>query len=141
MDVMGSVLGAMFFIAVMGRVPHPMRREYNAVLVAGASAAYLSGGGFGVWELPYVAIAGGVVSYLGLRSYRWIGVAWLMHTVWDLAHHSFGNPLWPFLETSSMGCAIFDAVIAIWFLMGAPTWAKTQSSDGAAPEGMVARGG
>ena len=27
-----------------------------------------------------------------------------------------GNPIWPFMPTSSMGCAIFDTLIAIWLL-------------------------
>ena len=39
--------------------------------------AYLSGG-FGIWELIYSLLATPVV-YAGLRSYRFIGIAWLMH--------------------------------------------------------------
>ena len=121
MDFLGPLVGGLFFIAAMSCVRDPERRSFNAVFVGGASAAYLSGGGFGVWELPYVLVAGCVVSYLGLRSYRWIGVAWLMHSAWDLAHHYFGNPLWPFLSTSSFGCAIADSVLGVWFLAGAPS--------------------
>ena len=49
-----------------------------------------------------------------------IGLAWLMHAAWDLAHHLWGNPIWPFMPTSSFGCMIFDTLIAIWFLAGAP---------------------
>jgi hypothetical protein len=84
---------------------------------------YLSGG-FGVWELVYPAIATPIV-YLslrshGARSYRFIGLAWLMHAAWDLPHQLWGNPIWPFMPTSSLGCMIFDASIAIWFLAGAP---------------------
>ncbi len=80
--------------------------------------AYISGG-LGVWELPFAA-AGSVVAYLGLRWHRFIGVAWLMHSAWDMAHHLYGNTIWPFMATSSFGCMIFDAVIAVWFLAGAP---------------------
>jgi uncharacterized protein DUF6010 len=80
---------------------------------------YLSGG-FGPWELLYPAIAA-PVAYLGLRSHRFIGIAWLMHSCWDLAHHVWGNPIWPFMPTSSFGCMIFDALIAVWFLAGAPS--------------------
>lgn len=120
-DYVGPLLGGLVFIAVMSLVREPARRSFNALFVAGASAAYLSGGGFGVWELPYVVIAGCVVSYLGLRHHFWIGVAWLMHTGWDIAHYLYGNPIWPFLPTSSHGCAITDAVIAIWFFAGAPS--------------------
>ena len=116
----GSVVAAVVFILIMSLVREPARRNYNAVFVAGASGAYLAGG-FGVWELAYVAVAGGVVSYLGLRSYRWIGLAWLMHTGWDVMHHLYGHPIWPFMPGSSLGCAILDALIAAWFFAGAPS--------------------
>jgi hypothetical protein len=43
-----------------------------------------------------------------------------MHSALDLAHHLWGNPIWPFMRTSSWGCMIFDAIITIWFLVGAP---------------------
>jgi len=100
----------------MSRVSEPVRRPFNAILAAGACGAYLNGG-FGVWELVYPVLATPVV-YLGLRSYRFIGLAWLMHAGWDLPHHLWGNPIWPFLPTSSFGCMIFDTLIAIWFLIG-----------------------
>jgi hypothetical protein len=88
--------------------------------VAGASGVYLSGG-LGLWELLDAAVAGGVVAYLGLRSHRFIGLAWLMHAGWDLVHHFYGSAIWPFMPTSSFGCMIFDALIAMWFLAGAPS--------------------
>jgi hypothetical protein len=59
--------------------------------------------------------------YLGLPSHRFIGIAWLMHSCWDFVHHFWGNPIWPFMPTSSFGCMIFDALIAVWFLAGAPS--------------------
>ena len=34
--------------------------------------------------------------------------------------HLWGSPIWPFMPTSSFGCMIFDTLIAIWFLAGAP---------------------
>jgi hypothetical protein len=117
-DYYGPAVVALFFILIMSRVPEPARRNFNAILVAGTCGTYLSGG-FGVWELIYPLLATPVV-YAGLRSYRFIGIAWLMHAAWDLAHHLWGNPIWPFMPTSSWGCMIFDAVIAIWFLAGAP---------------------
>ena len=117
-DYSGPVIGALLFVLIMSRVPEPARRNFNAILVAGTCSAYL-GGGFGIWELAYPLLATPVV-YAGLRSYRFIGIAWLMHAAWDLAHHLWGNPIWPFMATSSWGCMIFDAVIAIWFLAGAP---------------------
>jgi len=117
-DYVGPVVGAVVFVLIMTRVREPARRNFNAIMVGGAGGAYLSGG-FGLWELLYAAVAV-TVAYLGLRSYRMIGVAWLMHAGWDLLHHFYGNPLWPFMPTSSFGCMIFDTVIALWFLAGAP---------------------
>ena len=118
-DYSGPVIGALLFVLIMSRVPEPARRNFNAIFVAGTCGAYL-GGGFGIWELAYPLLATPVV-YAGLRSYRFIGIAWLMHAVWDLAHHLWGSPIWPFMPTSSWGCMMFDASIAIWFLAGAPT--------------------
>ena len=120
MDVLGPVLGAVVFVMIMSCVREPARRRFNAVFVAGASGAYLSGGGFGPWELIYPVVTAPVV-YLGLDSYRFIGIAWLMHSGWDLAHHLYANPIWPFMPTSSFGCLVFDAAIALWFLAGAPS--------------------
>ncbi len=102
----------------MSLVKEPARRRFNAIFVAGVSGVYLSGG-LGPWELLYPAVAA-PVAYLGLGSHRFIGVAWLMHSAWDVVHHLWGNPIWPFMPTSSFGCMLFDALIAIWFLAGAP---------------------
>jgi hypothetical protein len=118
-DYLGPVIGATVFVVIMSLVREPARRNFNAILVAGAGGVYLSGG-LGLWELPYAAVAVGV-AYLGLLSHRFIGVAWLMHASWDVVHHLFGNPIWPFMPTSSFGCMIFDTVIAIWFFAGAPS--------------------
>ncbi len=60
-------------------------------------------------------------AYRGLRSYGFIGVAWLLHTGWDALHHLYGNPIVPFVADSSLGCAISDPVIALWFFLGAPS--------------------
>jgi hypothetical protein len=106
MDFIGPALGAGLFVVIMSLVPHPARRSFNAILAAGAVCAYI-GGGFGVWELIYPVLAI-PVAYLGLRSYRPIGVAWLMHAGWDLPHQFIGHPIWPFMRTSSLGCMIFD---------------------------------
>jgi len=118
-DYFGPAIGALVFILLMSFQKEPARRTFNAILVAGAMGAYIAGG-LGLWELPFAAI-GSIVTYNGLRSYRFIGIAWLMHSAWDLVHHFFGNPIWPFMETSSFGCCIFDAVIAAWFFAGAPS--------------------
>jgi Family of unknown function (DUF6010) len=117
-DYVGPAVAAAAFVLVMALVREPARRTFNAIFAAGATGVYLSGG-FGRWELLYPAIATPIV-YLGLGSYRLIGLAWLLHACWDIAHHLWGNPIWPFLPSSSFGCMIFDAFIAVWFLSGAP---------------------
>src|SRR5262245_48247066 len=118
-DYYRPAIAAICFVLIMSRVPEPARRTLNAILVAGSCGVYLSGG-FGKWELLYPLIATPIV-YAALRSYRFTGIAWLMHSAWDFVHHLWGNPIWPFMRTSSWGCMIFDAVIAIWFFAGAPT--------------------
>jgi Family of unknown function (DUF6010) len=130
-DYIGPVVGAVAFVLIMTRVREPARRNFSAIMVGGAGGAYLSGG-FGLWELLYAAVAV-TVAYLGLRSYRMIGLAWLMHAGWDLLHHFYGNPLWPFMPTSSFGCMIFDTVIALWFLAGAPALVADRTSPVASP--------
>src|SRR5215468_20137 len=119
MDVIGPLLGAGAFVVVMSLVREPVRHRLNALLVAGSTLAYLSGG-FGVWELVYPAVAT-PVAYAGLRSYRFVALGWFMHAAWDVAHHLYGNPIWPWMPTSSFGCILFDSAIAVWFLAGAPS--------------------
>jgi len=122
MDYVGPAVGALVFVAVMSLVAEPTRRTLNAVILAGASGVYLSGG-FGRWELIYPIIAL-PIAFSGLRSYRLIGVGWLIHACWDIVHHLWGNPIWPFMPSSAFGCMIFDAMIAPWFLVGAPSVLK-----------------
>jgi len=119
MDVVGPALGAVAFVLIMSLVREPARQHFNAIFVAGAGAAYLNGG-LGLWEFPFIAVAT-AAAYLGLRSYRFIGIAWLLHTAWDVLHHLYGNPIWPWMPLSSFGCAVLDALIAMWFLAGAPS--------------------
>ena len=125
MDYVGPAMAAIAFVLLMSTVREPARRTFNAVLVAGTAGVYLSGG-FGLWELIYPVIVTPIL-YLGLRSYRFIGIAWLMHAAWDLPHHFWGHPIWPFMPTSSFGCVIFDTLIGIWFLAGAPSLVALRS--------------
>jgi uncharacterized protein DUF6010 len=122
MDYVGPAVGAIVFVAIMSLVAEPTRRTLNAIILAGASGVYLSGG-FGPWELifPLIALP---VAFLGLRSYRFIGIGWLIHAGWDIVHHLWGNPIWPFMPSSAFGCMIFDAMIAPWFLLGAPSFLR-----------------
>jgi hypothetical protein len=119
LNFIGPAIGGIIFVLLMSLVPEPKRRRLNAILVAGTAGVYISGG-FGVWELLYAALAT-PIAYRGLSSYRFVGIGWLMHASWDLPHHFWAKPIWPFLPTSSLGCAIFDSGIAIWFLANAPT--------------------
>jgi hypothetical protein len=127
MDYAGPALAAVVFVLVMSLVKEPNRRMVNVILAAGSTGMYMSGG-FGPWELIYPALVTPIV-FLGLRSYRYIGLAWLMHSTWDIAHHLWGNPIWPFMRTSSFGCMIFDAIIAMWFFAGAPSIVVTELTE------------
>ena len=119
MDFIGPVLVALIYICGCSFLREPNRRNFNAIMIAGAGAAYLNGG-FGAWEFAFTAILT-YFAYRGLRSYNFIGVGWLLHTGWDVLHHLYGNPIVPFVSTSSLGCAICDPVIAIWCFAGAPS--------------------
>ncbi|MGW5972526.1 DUF6010 family protein [Streptomyces sp. NPDC055186] len=108
------------YALLMSLVREPHRRRLNAVMVAGAGAAYLSGGGLGGWEFAFTALIT-YVAFRGLDSWTFIGVGWLLHTAWDVVHHLEGDPIIPFAPTSSLGCAICDPVIALWCLWGGPS--------------------
>ncbi|GGU52984.1 hypothetical protein GCM10010211_16980 [Streptomyces albospinus] len=108
------------YALLMTLVREPHRRRVNAVMVAGAGAAYLSGGGMGGWEFAFTALST-YVAYRGLDSWTFIGIGWLLHTAWDVVHHLKGSPLIPFVHDSSLGCAICDPVIALWCLRGGPS--------------------
>ena len=111
------VLVALVWIAVFSLIPEPVRHKLSALFIAGAGAAYLSGG-LGLWEFAACGVFT-FLAYRGLADYRFIGVGWLLHTCWDIVHHLYGNPIIPFVSTSSMGCAICDLVLAIWYCFGA----------------------
>lgn len=112
-------IAAILFILIMSAVKEPHRQQFNAVAGAGFATLYANGG-FGMWEFLYMALAVWP-AYFGLRSYKWIGVAWLMHSGWDLAHHLYGNTLWHWAPASSFGCFVMDASVSIWFFAGAPS--------------------
>ncbi|MEU9779537.1 DUF6010 family protein [Streptomyces phaeochromogenes] len=110
------VIGVLYAL-LMSLIREPHRRRFNAIMVAGAGAAYLSGGGMGGWEFAFTAVVA-YVAYRGLDSWTFIGIGWLLHTAWDIVHHVKGNPIIPFAHDSSLGCAICDPVIAMWCFMG-----------------------
>lgn len=116
-----AVIGGIFVLG-MAAVPEPLRRHFNAVFVGGAGAAYLNGGvgAFGMGELAF-ATGVAVLATFGLRHYGFIGAAWMAHVAWDVAHHVVGEPILRFDDGSSLGCAVCDTVIALWFFAGAPS--------------------
>lgn len=128
-NLVAPVLVGLAYVAVCSLAPEPARQKINAVLVAGAGAAYLSSGAMGFSELAFTA-AMTVCAYLGLSNYAWLGVGWLLHTGWDVVHHLKGAPIIPELAHSSFGCAICDPVIALWLFLGAPSvWARRVSAE------------
>lgn len=118
--VIVPILTGIAFVLINGFIREPARQRFNVVFVGGAGAAYLSSCAFGPWELLFTA-AMTVCAYLGLKSYRWIGVAWLLHTGWDVLHAVVRRDLLPFAPHSSTGCAICDPVIALWCFGGGPS--------------------
>lgn len=120
MIFVAAILIGLTYAFLMSVLREPTRRRFNAIMVAGAGAAYLSSGSFGPWEFVFTA-AITYCAYRGLESYTWIGIAWLLHAAWDVLHYLRGAPIIPFASHSSLGCAICDPVIAIWCLRGGPS--------------------
>nr|WP_167493479.1 DUF6010 family protein [Amycolatopsis circi] len=126
MIVVSAVLVGVVYVLLNSFLAEPHRRRFNAIMVAGAGAAYLSSGAFGPWELAFTA-AVTYCAYRGLRSWAFIGVAWLLHTTLDVLHHLKGAPILPFAHTSSLGCAICDPVIAVWCFTGGLSVKETRT--------------
>jgi len=127
-DLVAAVVVPVLFIALSSLIKEPNRRHFNAIMIGGAGAAYLSGGGLGYWEFPFVAVLT-YCAYRGLSSYRFIGIGWLLHTAWDLVHYFYGNPIVPFIPASSAGCAVTDALLALWFFAGVPPVFEMRASE------------
>ena len=119
---------AIVWILLVSLMKEPNRRYFMAILVAGAGAAYMSGGGFGLWEVAFCVVMA-FHAYQGLWSYRFIGLAWLLHTGWDVLHHLDGNPMLPVDATSALRCAICDPVIAAWCFAGAPSLSELMGGE------------
>ena len=119
LEVVIPILVGIVFVVLSSLFAEPTRQKFSAVMVAGAGAAYLSGGGMGPWEFVFTAVVT-FCAFKGLTNYNWLGIGWLLHTAWDIVHHITGHPIIPALSHSSYGCAICDPVIALWMFRGAP---------------------
>ena len=118
-QLIAPIIVALLYVSACSFFEEPNRRHFNAIMIGGAGAAYLNGG-FGIWEFAFTAVVT-YLAYEGLKSYRFIGIGWLLHSGWDVMHHLYGNPIVPFSPTSSLGCAICDPVIALWCFAGGPS--------------------
>jgi len=132
--VISPALVALVYILCCSLIKEPGRRHFNAIMIAGAGAAYLNGG-LGIWEFAFTPVIT-FLAYKGLHDYRYIGVGWILHTIWDVVHHHYGTPIVPFVPGSSAGCAICDLVIALWCFAGGPSLLafKPRLVAGEAPE-------
>lgn len=110
---------ALLLVLLCSLLREPARQKFSAVFLAGAGAAYLSGG-FGLWEFPFCGLIT-ILAFQGLQNYRALALGWVLHTCWDVAHHLYGNPIIQFAPLSSAGCAICDLGIALWYVLGAPS--------------------
>lgn len=119
MSWIAPLLIGVLYISVCSLFREPGRHRFNAVMIAGAGAAYLNGG-LGTWEFAFLSVMV-YVAYRSLDSYAFIGIGWLLHTCWDVVHYLYGNPIVPFSATSSFGCALCDPVIALWCFAGGPS--------------------
>jgi thiamine transporter ThiT len=128
LQIIAPLIVAIIFIGLCSLFKEPNRRNFSALMIAGAGAAYLNGGLLG-WEFAFCTVMTSV-AYWGLKDYRFIGIGWLLHTAWDTVHHLYGTPIVPFVPLSSFGCAICDPVLAVWYFFGAPSlyvWASRLS--------------
>src|ERR1017187_3303821 len=119
LQVISPLIVAAIFIAACSLFKEPARRNFSAIMISGAGAAYLNGG-LGAWEFGFCTLIT-ILAYQGLRDYRLIAIGWVLHSIWDVVHHFYGTPIVPFVPTSSAGCAICDLGLATWYFMGAPS--------------------
>jgi hypothetical protein len=122
------------FVAAVSLLREPKRRQFSALMIAGAGATYF-GAGFGLWEVAFCGVMTWI-AYRALEDYRYAGIGWVLHVGWDVLHHLYGRPILPFLPLSSAGCALCDSVIAAWYFLRAPSIYRriraTETRDGEA---------
>lgn len=119
MTAIGAVVIAALYISIFSLVKEPYRQKINALIIAGAGATYWSSG-LGFYEFPLGVIMI-ILAYKGLSNYKYLAAGWMLHTVYDLLHHFYANPIVPMEPSSSAGCAICDPILAVWLFLGAPS--------------------
>ena len=119
LNIIAPIIVSGVFIALTSLLREPTRHQFSALMIAGAGFVYF-GGGFQYWEVAYGALFLWL-AYRSLTDYRFVGIGWLLHVVWDILHHLYGRPILPFIPLSSFGCAVCDTGIAIWYFLGAPS--------------------
>ncbi len=117
-NALAAALIAVVYIVIFSMVKEPNRQKINAIILAGAGAAYLRGG-FGIGEFVFCGFMT-FIAFKGLSNYTFIGIGWLLHVGWDILHHLYGNSIVSFDPSSSAGCAVCDTILALWFFFGAP---------------------
>jgi hypothetical protein len=125
----GAVVLVPIFITLMSMFKEPTRQKVNAVIIAAAGSAYANHG-LGIWEQAFSVLMI-FMAFKGLTNYKYIAVAWIFHTLFDIPHHLYAVPIDPTAPFSSAVCAIFDPLIAVWFYFGAPTvfdWFKSKTT-------------
>ena len=115
----GAIAIAIVYIMLSSLVHESGRQKISAIILAGAGAAYLSSG-LGPWEFMFCTVMS-FIAFKGLSNYYFTGIGWLLHTVWDIVHHLYADPIVPFSPSSSAGCAVCDTVLALWFFYKAPS--------------------
>ncbi len=116
--VISPLVVSAVYIGIMSLLSGRARLRLSALIIAGAGGVYF-GAGFGIWEVLF-CFPMFFLAYRGSDDGRYVGVGWILHTVWDGLHHLYGAPILPFIPLSSFGCAICDSGLAAWYLLGAP---------------------
>lgn len=118
-SILFPILQSVVFITLIALIREPHRQWSMAILLAVAGGVYLNN----EYQLfPAIfALVIGIFSFLGLKNYQFIGIGWLLHSVYDWVHYFNGFPMLNNTPGTAFGCAIFDIGIAVYFLLGAPT--------------------
>ena len=118
-SVAWNLVAAPLVVAALGALAEPWRRRVSVAMLLFATFVYLRHN-LGLWELGF-ATALLLCAMSGARSYRAIGIGWLVHTLSDVFHHAANDPMISAIPLSSFGCAIFDPLLAIWYFADAPS--------------------